>query len=440
MMASVRKFIRGLLEKVLEPQLAPIQKALELTRAAATEQALQAQKELELLRAAAAEQAQQAQKELELTRAHATAQARQAQEQVELTRAHALEQAQQAQKELERARAQAAEELELARAQAAEQAQLAQKELDLARAAARTTVQTQIRRHLRQVEIDMRIGLQHLERELESTRTENWQTHQRLTKCLDENRRLEIKLTETPEIDYQLLMMHQEKEAAFRDLNPTFMQLYDRVKSFSMTSIERLYAMFQATDYVSRNNIIGDLVECGVWRGGSMMMAALTLLELNDTSRSLYLFDTFEGLPRPGEEDEDFAGNKQYNEWTRHRRTDSSSDWAYASIEEVRANLESIGYPTDKVIFVKGMVQDTLPNNAPNRIALLRLDTDWYQSTAWELKHLYERLSANGVLIIDDYGHLKGQRKAVDEFFAERGEHPLLQRIDYSGRLLLKPL
>jgi hypothetical protein len=216
------------------------------------------------------------------------------------------------------------------------------------------------------------------------------------------------------------------------------MQLYDRVKSFSMTSIERLYAMFQATEYVSRTNVIGDLVECGVWRGGSIMMAALTLLELNDTSRSLYLFDTFEGLPRPGGEDEDFAGNKQYNEWTRHRRTDSSSDWAYASIEEVRANFDSIGYPSEKVIFVKGMVQDTLPNNAPDRIALLRLDTDWHQSTVWELKHLYERLSANGVLIIDDYGHLKGQRKAVDEFFAERGEHPLLQRIDYSGRLLLK--
>ena len=426
-MNSVRKFIRGLLEKVLEPQLAQTQKALELTRAAATEQALQAQKELELLRADAAAQAQQAQEQLELTRTHAAAQAEQAQKQVELTRAHAVEHAQRAQKELE-----------LARAHAAEQAQQAQKELELARAAAMTTVQTQIRRHLRQVEIDMRIGLQQLERELEFTRIESWQTHQRLAKCLDENQRFEIKLTESPKIDYQLLMRHQEEEAAFRDLNPKFMQLYDRVKGFSMTSIERLYAMFQATEYLWKTNVIGDLVECGVWRGGSMMMAALTLMELNDTSRSLYLFDTFEGLPRPGEEDEDFAGKKQYNEWTKYRRTDSSSDWAYASIEEVRANLDFIGYPAEKVIFVKGMVQDTLPNNAPDRIALLRLDTDWYQSTAWELKHLYDRVSANGVLIIDDYGHMKGQRKAVDEFFAERGEHPLLQRIDYSGRLLLK--
>jgi hypothetical protein len=189
MMASVRKFIRGLLEKVLEPKLAQTQKDLELARAAATEHALQAQKELELLRAAAAAQAQQAQKELELTRAHAAAQAEQAQKQVELTRAHAAAQAQQAQKELE-----------FARAQAAEQAQQAQKELELTRAAARTTVQTQIRRQFRQAEIDMRIGLQQLERELESARTENWQIHQRLAKCLDENRRLEIKLNETPEI------------------------------------------------------------------------------------------------------------------------------------------------------------------------------------------------------------------------------------------------
>lgn len=262
--------------------------------------------------------------------------------------------------------------------------------------------------------------------------------HERLAAALDENRRLKLRIEETPQIDYQALMEMQGKSAAFRDAEPSFHALYERVRPFSMTSIERLYAMHKATAYIVKADIPGAIVECGVWRGGSMMMAALTLLSLGDTTRRLVLFDTFEGLPMPDKEkDIDVLGNSNYDEWTRHRRTDASSDWACASLEEVQRNMTSTGYPFDKITFVKGLVQDTIPENSPDEISLLRLDTDWYASTVCELQNLYPRLSENGVLIVDDYGHLRGQRQAVDEYFSRQAV--LLSRVDYSGRLMVKP-
>lgn len=280
-------------------------------------------------------------------------------------------------------------------------------------------------------------ALEHRRSEIDAQYRE---THDRLADALDQIRRLKIKVEEVPQIDYQLLMEKQQKEAAFQDADAGFRPLYERVKPFSMTSIERLYAMYKATEYVVKAQIPGDIVECGVWRGGSMMMAAHALLSFGDTSRRLVLFDTFEGLPRPDKEkDVDLWGHSNYDEWTRHRRTDTSSDWAYASLEEVRHNMESTGYPMDRIVFVKGMVQETIANNLPEAIALLRLDTDWYESTVCELRYLYPRLRDQGVLIADDYGHLKGQRQAIDAYFAENGETLLLNRIDYSGRLALKP-
>ena len=279
-----------------------------------------------------------------------------------------------------------------------------------------------------------------LQNQLDSARQQQAEQQDLLSSTLDENRRLKIRVEEVPEIDYQVLMREQHERAAFQDADPEFSKLYERVKDFSMTSIERLYAMYKATEYVCRAGIPGNIVECGVWRGGSMMMAALTLQALGDTSREIYLFDTYEGLPKPNaNEDVDLWGHSSYNEWTRHRRTDESSDWAFASLEEVRANLASTGYPSEKLLFVKGMVQNTLPTATLARIALLRLDTDWYESTVCELDNLYPLLSQNGVLIIDDYGHMRGQRKAVDEYFVRNGPFILLNRIDYSGRLGVKP-
>ena len=243
-----------------------------------------------------------------------------------------------------------------------------------------------------------------------------------------------------PTLDgYQLEMATYDLKTGMGDADPSFFSLYERSRDYTMTSWQRLYSLHSAVRYLINANIPGDFVECGVWRGGSMMMAALTLISLGRTDRHLYLFDTFEGLPRPDKTlDVDVWGNSGLEGWKQHRKTDQSSNWAYASLEEVRSNMESTGYPMDKVFFVKGMVEETLPAKAPDKIAMLRLDTDWYSSTKHELEQLYPRLSSKGILILDDYGHFLGARKATDEYMGALETQPLLNRVDYAGRIAVK--
>jgi O-methyltransferase len=219
------------------------------------------------------------------------------------------------------------------------------------------------------------------------------------------------------------------------DTQASFRELSEKAKPFTNTSTERLYALHSAVEYIVRAGIEGDIVECGVARGGSMMMAALTLVALGDTSRQLILFDTFAGMPRP---DRARDGDLYFEEWERQKIDDKSSHWAEVSIEEVAENMRSTGYPMDKVKLVKGMVEDTLEANLPGRIALLRLDTDWYESTAHELKHLYPLLIERGVLILDDYGCMPGARQAVDEYVRDNKIGLLLNRIDSDGRMAIK--
>jgi hypothetical protein len=129
-----------------------------------------------------------------------------------------------------------------------------------------------------------------------------------------------------------------------------------------------------------------------------------------------------------------------YSMHERFRRIQGKGDqWAGVPAAEVRAALLGTGYPADRIHLVEGKVEDTLPEHAPERLALLRLDTDWYESTRHELQHLYPRLSPHGVLIIDDYGHWEGARKAVDEYFAASREPVFLHRVDYTARLVVKP-
>ena len=97
-----------------------------------------------------------------------------------------------------------------------------------------------------------------------------------------------------------------------------------------------------------------------------------------------------------------------------------------------------MGYPAERIHFVQGKVEETIPRVLPERIALLRLDTDWYESTRHELIHLYPKLCAGGVLVLDDYGHWQGSRKAVDEWMAQTGTRMLLNRVDYTGRIAVK--
>jgi O-methyltransferase len=210
------------------------------------------------------------------------------------------------------------------------------------------------------------------------------------------------------------------------------------VRPFTLTSPERIASLCEASRYIVRAQIPGDVVECGVWRGGSMMAVARTLLELGETSRQLFLYDTFEGMPPPGEKDVTYAGTPAAALMDEARKDDPSSIWCYAPLEAVRKAVLSVGYAPEKAHFIQGKVEQTIPRTVPERIALLRLDTDWYESTRHELIHLFPRLSRGGVLIIDDYGHWKGARQAVDEYLAESGSRLLLNRIDYTGRIAVK--
>lgn len=211
------------------------------------------------------------------------------------------------------------------------------------------------------------------------------------------------------------------------------------VQPFTMTSPERVFALRSAVEHVVRAGIPGAIVECGVWRGGSMMAVARRLQELSASDRDLYLYDTYAGLPAPGVLDVTLSGLSASGEFERTRTGADSSSWCAAPLGEVQANLASTGYPPERVHFIEGKVEATLPALAPDRIALLRLDTDWYASTAHELTHLYPRLQSGGILIIDDYGHWRGSRQAVDEYFATLQSRPVLHRIDYTARFAIKP-
>jgi hypothetical protein len=221
------------------------------------------------------------------------------------------------------------------------------------------------------------------------------------------------------------------------DLSPQARKTIERARPFTMTSPERLAALSAAVEYVVKNNIPGAFVECGVWKGGSSMAAAWTYLESGRKDVDLFLFDTFEGMPEPGGDDV-LASTGQPAKDLLANADKWASITAYSPIEDVRRNLESTGYPASRLHFVKGKVEETIPDHAPEEISILRLDTDWYASTRHELIHLFPRLSRNGVLIIDDYGHWAGARKAVDEYFAEQSIIPLLYRIDNTGRIYIK--
>jgi O-methyltransferase len=228
-------------------------------------------------------------------------------------------------------------------------------------------------------------------------------------------------------------------EAVLPEMNPEDWKIMREVRPFTMTSPERLYGLMSGIRYVIANRIPGDIVECGVWKGGSMMAAAKTLLKLNSTERNLHLFDTFAGMTPPSAKDGSRFGHETPGEsFARLQNSDGSSRWCFGPLEEVRRNMSSTGYPEGNIHFVKGPVENTIPAQAPEEIALLRLDTDFYESSKHEMLHLFPRLSPGGVLLLDDYGHWEGQRLAVDEYLSENKIKVLLNRLDYTGRIGVK--
>lgn len=218
-------------------------------------------------------------------------------------------------------------------------------------------------------------------------------------------------------------------------------KLWKTVSPYTMTSPERIFSLRRAVEYVVASRIPGALVECGVWKGGSAMAIALTLMRINSMDRDIYLYDTFdEGWPEGGELDITVDGIPAHQLWLDALERGETPDTLFAKLNNVRDVIYSSGYPKEKLHLVKGKVEDTIPGQIPDRIALLRLDTDWYSSTKHELVYLYPRLTSGGVIMIDDYGSFMGARQATDEYLKEHGITILLHRVDDGGyRIGIKP-
>lgn len=217
--------------------------------------------------------------------------------------------------------------------------------------------------------------------------------------------------------------------------------IIDYVKSnkLTMVSYERLWTTLMACKYAIEQKIEGDFVECGVWRGGNAMVAA-ELFKLYGVSKKVWLFDTFKGMTEPTDADMEASGGKSAKQQYSRDQRDTHNEWCYASLDDVRNNFAKKGLISDDVIFVEGDVCQTLTDTSrlPTKICVLRLDTDWYESTKKELEVLYPKLSRNGCLIIDDYGYWAGSKKATDEYFDLHGNRPFLQYTDDTGRVAVK--
>jgi O-methyltransferase len=222
------------------------------------------------------------------------------------------------------------------------------------------------------------------------------------------------------------------------DFERQYIEIIERVSPYTITSPERIYTLIQSVQYILRSEVKGDFLECGVYKGGSMMTIALTLMAEGVTDRDLYLFDTFDMVPVPDARDINIYGKPALEWFSENNCFEVSLKSVNASVVNVKQNMAMTGYPMERMHFIEGLVENTIPEKAPKSVALLRLDTDWYQSTIHELTNLYPNVTPKGIVIVDDYGYYTGAREAVDEYFQKNNMMPFLHRIDDTGRLIIK--
>ena len=208
---------------------------------------------------------------------------------------------------------------------------------------------------------------------------------------------------------------------------------------FSMTGYERLFSLIQSIHYIYNNRVNGDFVECGVWKGGNLILFQKMIQYLKIKNKKIYGFDTFEGMSNPTNVDKFINGVKAIDylkKQKKHRNLDNAH--AYSPIFDVSKNYKKNTKNNKNLLLIKGKVEETLKikKNLPKKISILRLDTDFYESTKIELETLYPRLSKNGILIIDDYGEWAGSKKATDEYFCNK--KITMFKVDRACRIIFK--
>jgi hypothetical protein len=191
----------------------------------------------------------------------------------------------------------------------------------------------------------------------------------------------------------------------------------------TMVGLKRLNNLQQCCEDVIRRGVPGDLIETGVWRGGSTILMRAILKAHGVTDRRVWVADSFEGLPHPDEQK--YPQDKG--------DTHHTHEALAVSLEQVKHNFERYGLLDEQVRFLKGWFKDTLPTAPIERLAVIRLDGDMYESTMDGLVNLYPKLSAGGYVIVDDYGYLPACRQAVHDYRDTHGIHDEIHRVDWTG-------
>jgi len=230
-------------------------------------------------------------------------------------------------------------------------------------------------------------------------------------------------------IDFQKKQALNHMNAFNKVVSNDFLLAYEKITDKTMLSIEVLYDLWRSVEYIEDNDIQGDIVEMGVWKGGSLGLVGYAL-EHKNSKRTVVGFDTFQGHPPPSNDEVDVWGNNMKERYD--IEISNNGNWAKANYTNVYDFLGNI-YNKNQYRLTKGKTQDRLKEiREIEKISILRLDMDWYEPTLLALNELYNKVSDRGVIIIDDYGHHSGAKDAFDHFFQEKRKTPLMHHINYS--------
>jgi O-methyltransferase len=234
-------------------------------------------------------------------------------------------------------------------------------------------------------------------------------------------------------LNYEIRKVNKKKNDII-EVNKYEKKLINKCLQYSMTNFERMWSLIQSFHHVRQESLVGDFVECGVWKGGNIILLK-KLIEKFNFKKSIYGFDTFEGMVEPSFYDVNYNNKSAKKMFDEHKKKEIG--FAMCSLDDVKRNIKKNTKP-DNIFLIKGKVENTLKNKKklPKKISILRLDTDFYESTKIELEILFPRLVKGGVLIVDDYGFWKGAKKAVDEYFCDYRQ--FMHYVDHSCRLLIK--